>query len=280
MNRYFVLAMSALCLLCGGCFKNKQAPHRPVTAKSFEQAVELKESVERIEMTGAKIGDLPENLAAMPNLAILLLRGAELGDLSVLSSISKLTTLDISSTGQTNLPLSVVAASGLKQLYLADNKIETLSGRLGSLSNLEYINLDRNQLTALPDEIGGCVKVRWLRLNNNKLTELPASVNEFKQLQRIYLTNNQFTAVPDVLKDLLLLEDIDLSHNPVAEIPDWLVKLPRLKQLNFDHCKITKLPEDLSTLSSLQVLSLGHCPVPKEEKDRLGEALPNTHIAF
>ncbi len=280
MNRYFILAMFACSLICSGCFKHKEAPHRPVTAKSMEQAVELKASVERIEMTGSKIGDLSRELASMPNLSVLFLRGAELGDLSVFTSMPKLETLDISATGQSNIPPAVVSVTGLKQLYLADNKIGTLSGKIGSLSNLEYLNLDRNQLSSLPDEIGGCLKMRWLRLNNNKLTALPASIHGFIQLQRIYLADNQFKAVPDSLKDLPLLEDIDLSNNPVVEIPEWLVKLPRVRQLNFDNCKIAKLPEDLSTLSNLKVLSLGRCPVSKEEKSRIREALPDTHVAF
>ena len=280
MNRYLVFALVACSLLCSGCFEHKKAPHRPLTAKSMEQAVELKESVERIEMNGAKIGDLSRDLSAMPNLSILLLRSAELGDLSVLTSMPKLETLDISATGQSDIPPAVASVTGLKQLYLADNKIGALSGKIGSLSNLEYLNLDRNQLTSLPDDIGGCLKMRWFRLNNNNLSALPDSVAEFKQLQRIYLSNNQFKVVPGSLKDLPLLEDIDLSNNPVAEIPEWLVKLPLVRQLNFDNCKIVKLPEDLSALSNLKILSLGHCPVSKEEKSRIRKALPDTHVAF
>jgi leucine-rich repeat protein SHOC2 len=280
MNRYCILVMFACALLCGGCFKHKEAPHRPVTANSIEKAVEIKADVERIVLTGSRIGDLPAELSSMPKLSTLLLRGAEIKSLSVLAEIPKLEVLDITATAQGELPDAVTAVSSLKQLYLAENKITALSAKIGSLINLEYLNLDRNELTSLPVEIGSCVKMRWLRLNNNKLTELPASVSGMKQLQRIYLLDNQLAAVPECLKDLPLLEDIDLSGNPVTEFPDWLTTLPKVRQLNFDNCKITKLPDDLTTLAGLKILSLGHCPVPKEEKLRIREALPDVQIMF
>ncbi|MFO7936660.1 MAG: leucine-rich repeat domain-containing protein [Kiritimatiellia bacterium] len=280
MKRCIILSMSIFSLLFCGCFKHKEAPHRPVTAQSLQEAVELKDSVERIEMTDSEVGDLPGDLASMPRLSVLLFRGAKLGDLSVLPSLEQLVTLDISRTGQKDIPVEVCSVTGLTQLYLADNKIETLSGRISSISSLEYLNLDRNQLVSLPEEIGNCVKLRWLRLNDNRLTVLPESIQKLTQLQRIYLANNKFKSVPEALQHLPVLEDIDMSGNPVKVFPDWLTELPEIRQLNFDGCQISELPEDLSCMSGIEILSLGRCPVSSGEKERIREALPRAHIAF
>jgi len=280
MNRYLIISIISASILLSGCFKNKAAPHRPVTANSLDQAVELKESVERIILTGQKIGDLPSSLSAMPKLSILLMRGAELKSMDVLSSLPNLETLDISATSLKDLPLSMAGASGLKQLYLADNQLTSFSSKIGDLKKLEYLNLDRNQLTEIPAEIGKCAELRWLRVRDNKIKALPDSVSGLKKLQRIYLKNNQFEAVPPSLRDLPLLEDIDLSGNPVKEFPAWLALSSKIRQLNFDHCQIDKLPADLSKLTGLQGLSLAQCPLPKEEQQRIRKALPDAHVAF
>jgi len=280
MNRYFIIYIVFPFLLLSGCFKHKEAPHRPVTAYSVEQAIELRVSVERIELTGQTVGDLPVVFSSMPKLTILLMRGAEIKSLAALPDLRQLKTLDLSATAISELPLGVSALNGLKQLYLADNQFKSLPSVVGDLKALEYLNLDRNQLTTLPDELGDCLMLRWLRLNSNQVAALPASVGVLKSLQRVYLADNKFETVPDVFKDLPLLEDIDLSGNPIAEFPGWLATLPKLRQLNFDNCKIVKLPENLSAFKELQSLSLARCPLPNEERERIRVALPHAHVAF
>ncbi len=280
MSRFFALFVLLCPLIFSGCFRHREAPHRPVSADSVRTALALKDSVERVVLTDVEIGDLPAELAGMPELTTLLLRGAAVGDMGVLPSIAGLRTLDISATSNGMLPSAVTACNGLKRLYCADNEMKQLSADIGRLTQLEYLNLDRNELAVLPEEIGACVGMRWLRLNSNKLEVLPDGIAAMSQLQRIYLKNNRFNAVPEVLRNLTLLEDIDLSGNPVTELPGWLFELPRLRQLNLDNCRIAALPPDLKVPEGLQVLSLTRCTLSSEDKKRLRKLFSGVHIAF
>ena len=268
-------------LMCSGCFKHREAPHRPVTATSVADAVAKKDTVERLNLSGQAIGALPQELAAMPKLSILLLRnGSGVTSLAVLPSLKALKTLDLSAVKVTDVPAEVFASAGLEQLYLAENGMATLAPAIGGLKGLTYLNLDRNQLTALPAALGDLAGLRWLRLNENKLTALPPELSKLTNLQNLYLRQNKLTAVPECLKGLASLEDVSLSGNQITEVPQWMAELPKLRQLDFDGCPIAKLPEKLDGWKKLHVLSLVHCSIAGTEKARLRAALPDTHIAF
>ena len=56
-------------LLCAGCFENREAPHRPVTALSLDEAIAKPSAVERVILAGQTLSAFPRELAGMPKLA-------------------------------------------------------------------------------------------------------------------------------------------------------------------------------------------------------------------
>ncbi len=275
-----ISALASLVIL-SGCFKHREAPQRPVEASSLAEAMALKGTVERLNLASQEVGALPQELAAMPNLKELWLRGGRnVGSLAVLKSCRALRTLDLSSAKLADVPADVFALAGLEQLYWVDNGVASLPPAVGDLVALRYLNLDRNQLAALPPEIGRLAGLRWLRLNENKLSALPPEVSKLTKLQRIYLRQNQLADVPECLKGLPLLEDVSLGGNRIKEVPAWLTEMPALRNIDFDGCPLTKLPGKLDGWKALQMLSLVRCPLDEAEKARIRQALPKVHVAF
>ena len=272
----------ALLFAASGCFENRKAPHRPVTARSMAEAAGKKAGLERLVLAGQTLDALPQELAAMPKLALLDLRGAQgLQSFAVLPELRALRRLDLAATGLTAVPQEIFKLAWLEHLYLADNTITSLPPAVAGMSALTYLNLDNNRLSAIPAETGRLGALRWLRLNGNLLESLPPELSALSNLQRVYLRQNKLASVPECLKALPLLEDISLSDNPLTAIPDWMTGLPKLRQLDLDGCeKVTKMPADLSGWQKLQVLSLVRCKLPPDEKERVRKALPKVYVAF
>jgi len=266
-------------VLLSGCFEHREAPERPLKAKSMKQAMELKADAVILELCGERIDVLSPELAQMPKLRQLYLREAyNITSLAVLPKL-KLTHLDMSGTDLQTIPAEVLQIPTLTTLYLTGNNISALPADFSKLSALTSLNIDRNSLTALPETVPS--KLRWIRLNGNKLETVPAGWGQLNP-ERVYLRNNRFVQIPEVMKNWTALTDLSMSGNPVKEFPAWLTQLPNLKNIDLDDAQIVKLPDDLSGLKSLQYLSLRRCPIPDAEKTRIHKAFSEyrTHISF
>ena len=277
MKKFIYLPM--FLVLFSGCFEHREAPERPLKAKSMKQAMELKADAVILELCGERIDALSPELAQMPKLRQLYLRDAyNITSLAVLPQL-KLTHLDMSGTDLQTLPPEVLQIPTLTTLYLTGNNISELPAGFDKLAALTYLNLDRNSLAVLPGTFPA--KLRWIRLNGNKLETLPAGWSGLSP-ERIYLRNNRFAQIPEVVKNWTALTDLSMSGNPVKEFPAWLAQLSSLRNIDLDDAQIAKLPDDLSALKNLQYLSLRRCPIADEEKARIRKAFSEyrTHVSF
>ena len=95
MKKSLSAGFAVVCLLAvTGCFKHREGPHRPVTARSVAEAVAQKEAVERLNLSGSSVGALSQELASMPKLTELWLRdGRDVTSLAVLPALKALRTL-------------------------------------------------------------------------------------------------------------------------------------------------------------------------------------------
>lgn len=270
----------ALALAAGGCGP-RQAPLEVVTARTLEEALQRAGEVEFAQLSAEALEAFPAELAALPRLRKLSLRGqTALAPLpEALGDFANLRWLDLSGMGLNDLPSSL-GRLPVEQLYLSDNRFAVLPDVVGALGGLTYLNLDRNSLGALPPSVGGLGALRWVRLNNNQLADLPDELAAWTAVRRIYLRENRLREVPRVLFQLDTLEQLDLGANPISELPEAIGRLRRLERLDLNHTAIQTLPDAIVELRSLRHLVLTGSPIAVSERPRWRAALPGCHIEF
>ncbi len=79
-----------------GCFSHREAPVRPVTARSLEEATSRREDVQKLVLNGSTLQAIPADLASMPRLETLHIRDTKVVDFSGLASLGGLVELDLS----------------------------------------------------------------------------------------------------------------------------------------------------------------------------------------
>ena len=262
-----------------GCFSHREAPERPVTADSLEEAVAQREAVQRLVLNGSALTSVPSELASMPALATLYLRDSALTDFAGLASLPNLRELDLSGVKMEKAPDELEALTHLARLYLAGCGLKEFPASVVSAKELVYLNLDRNRIASLPDALPA--GLRWLRLNGNGLASLPDSIGGLGGLRRIYLNDNALETLPDSFASLASLEDVALSGNKLTAFPAVLVALPNLRNLDLrGNGAIRELPPNVGDMKALRTLTLAGCPIPKEERARIRQALPDCVVNF
>jgi len=134
--------------------------------------------------------------------------------------------LDIRDNQLVGLPESIgLLHAKLKKLLLGRNRISTLPGTLGMLSNLVHLHLNWNQLTALPDEIGVCTALEELQLSYNKLRMIPQTFSNLTNLKFAALQNNLLELLPTCLGNMPNLHKLAFDNNmwlmPQQEVLSW-----------------------------------------------------------
>jgi internalin A len=168
----------------------------------------------------------------------------------------KLSRLDLSANGLTELPDSIAQLQNLTVLDLSYNRLTKIPDSITQLRNLTEFNLGGNKLTTLPDSIAQMQNLIGLDLGGNKLTEMPASIVQLSKLTELYLNRNQLTEVPDSITRLQNLTMLDLCHNKLAKLPDSITRLQNLTELYLGGNKLTEIPDFVSRLQNLTVLNL------------------------
>ncbi|CAM9668875.1 unnamed protein product, partial [Hapterophycus canaliculatus] len=169
------------------------------------------------------------------------------------------------------LPPQIRELRHLKILGVGRNRISRLPGELGLLHNLEHIFAENNWLSTLPKELAMCRNLRELRLDGNQLSRLPDCVQELRGLEVLDLRGNSIDALPPDLKFLRSLLELDLEGNPIGpEIPEVLFALVNLSRLNLAGTKLGPVQgvqlEERLRLDSLTVnADAFHAPVPGDD---------------
>ena len=279
MKSFFPVLAGVSLVLLSGCFSHREAPARPVTARSLEEAAAQRENVQRLILNGSTLQAIPAELASMPHLETLYLRDAAVSDFAGLASIPGLVELDLSGVKLTKTPDELEALPHLARLYLTGCGLTDFPSSVQGARELVYLNLDRNRIQALTNDLPA--NLRWLRLNGNGLSSIPESIGQLKDLRRIYLNDNSIASLPSSFASLEALEDVALANNRLEAFPEVLVGLPSLRNLDLrGNANITVLPSNVGDMKSLRTLTLAGCRIPKEERDRIREALPECVINF
>ncbi|KAJ5646285.1 Adenylate cyclase [Penicillium lividum] len=153
--------------------------------------------------------------------------------------------------------VAITFAGSLRNLYLADNRLEDdVFRELIRLPELRIVNLSYNELTEVPP---GVLR-RWpliseLYLSGNELTSLPSDdLEEINQLKVLHINANRFQVLPAELCKVSKLSILDVGSNGlkynVSNWPyDWNWNWNRsLKYLNFSGNKRLEIKPNISSL--------------------------------
>jgi hypothetical protein len=152
------------------------------------------------------------------------------------------------------------STSGLKQLWLTNNRLAEVSSELRFIKSLEVLCLSGNRLTRLPAAIGGLKQLRRLFLNHNQLEELPEQLRSLQNLTDLHVDHNQLQTFSYTLTELRGLRRLSLCHNRIRQLPAEIRRLQNLVELHLDNNRIgPSLPNNLARLaSSLKVLGVAN----------------------
>eukprot|EP00750_Incisomonas_marina_P016914 INCI19651.1.p2 GENE.INCI19651.1~~INCI19651.1.p2 ORF type:complete len:741 (+),score=117.16 INCI19651.1:238-2460(+) len=203
-------------------------------------------------------------IAAMVQLRILNLSDNQLSSLPSLDSLRELTDLDVSSNQLQELPL---LPSSLARLDCSQNQLHELGPEFEALEHLHEIHAGNNQLTSIAAPLGvWCPALRVLHLPDNRLEDLPESLSHLSELQILDARKNQLCIFPVLPEssggtELSALKELRLSNNQLPEVdPSELSKVASSLVI-FDVASnfLEDLPGDvLSTLQILQHLDISN----------------------
>ncbi len=115
----------------------------------------------------------------------------------------------------------------ITELYLSENKLESLPAEIGLLIKLEYLDLSSNKLQSLPAEIGLLKNLQILHLYNNELKSLPVEISRLINLKNLGLPDNKLESLPAEIGLLTNLQILDLYNNKLQSLPPTFSKLQR-----------------------------------------------------
>lgn len=187
------------------------------------------------------------------------------------SSPGSITTLNLSNSGLTDVPVEIATMSNLQKLILFRNKLESIPGFVGNLSKLETLSIQSNKLKSLPPEIGKLSNLKKLDLRFNHLKQLPDESCNLSELVELDMRNNLLDSLPFCIGDLSKLEYLYLADNNLLQLSENIKNLKNLRLLNLGRNNIQgKFPTYIGQLESLIELDVSGCCADNNLPDELG----------
>ncbi len=178
-----------------------------------EEIFELAETLEKLDLSGNKLSELPADFGRLKKLKIFF----------------------CSDNLFTVLPEVLGDCPMLEMVGFKANKIETIQAKALN-ANLRWLILTNNCVTALPAEIGECSRMQKLMLAGNKLTELPLELSKCRNLSLLRISANRLKELPKWLLSMPRLSWLAFSGNPFS-VSSYASSLPfvRWGELHIHH---------------------------------------------
>jgi Leucine-rich repeat (LRR) protein len=168
------------------------------------------------------------------------------------AAAQKLTELDLSGLGLTQVPPEVAVLSELEVLILGKRKGDERTYVYGR----RVPAVTSNAISAVSDFVGTLQNLRRLDLSGNPLAQVPAVVYEFPKLESLGLCRILLNDLPAEVTNIQTLQQLDLSGNVLSTLPDAIANLVNLQSLDLGSNQFTSLPDAIAKLFNLQSLSL------------------------
>jgi internalin A len=149
-------------------------------------------------------------------------RGSDISDISALSNLTNLQSLDLSGNQISDIS-ALSNLTNLQSLNLRANQISDISA-LASLTNLQSLYLGEDQSLLYPGKnqisnisaLSNLTNLQSLDLSDNQISNISALAN-LTNLQSLDLSDNQISDI-SALANLTNLQSLDLSDNQISDI--------------------------------------------------------------
>ncbi len=177
------------------------------------------------------------------------------------------------------VPFSIGNFGNLKELYMTENKLNSLPESIGDLINLEKLDLSDNYLINVPNEIGNLINLKELYINHNIIQVLPESILKLKKLEILSIWGNQLIKLPKNMNEMTSLRVLGLSFNQLKQFPEFSYNFESLEILDLSNNQLSILPENFEHLTSLKALWLNNNPIKRLPQSLLNlESLKDLYI--
>lgn len=112
------------------------------------------------------------------------------------------------------LPLEILFFTGLKKLYLSNNKLCSLPIEIQNLKKLTYIDLKSNCIKNFPDVLCNLPLLKSINLSDNHIITIPDKITSLKKLKNLTLNDNKIESISESVKNLSL-QTLNLKNNPI-----------------------------------------------------------------
>ncbi|KAK4393912.1 Plant intracellular Ras-group-related LRR protein 4 [Sesamum angolense] len=221
-------------------------------------------SLEKLDLHGNRITELPESIGDLLNLLHLDLRGNQLKSLPrTIARLVCLQELDLSSNGLSVLPETIGSLVSLKKLNVETNDLEEIPHTIGQCASLKELHADYNRLKALPEAVGRIGSLEILTVRYNNIRQLPTTMASLSSLRELDVSFNELESVPESLCFATTLVKLNISNNfaDLQSLPRSIGNLEMLEELDMSNNQIRVLPDSFRMLNRLRVLKVEGNPL-------------------
>jgi disease resistance protein RPS2 len=226
--------------------------------ESIVRLVNLKQ-FEVLDLEGTNIRDLPKCPRWPMLLELYLHDNQELIKIPPLffDYMTALQTLNLSRTGISSLPKSIVKLVSLRRLILSrcDN-FKELSHEVGELEELEVLDIEGTEIWDLPENPRWPMLLQFVLHDNKEFRKIPPFFfNHMTALQTLNLSKTGVRSLPESVFRLVSLKRLFLSYcHRFMRLSPKVGELEQLEVLDLEGTEIMNLPKEIMKLTNLTCL--------------------------
>lgn len=196
--------MQTLQQLISGELKGTKTLQLCCELKTFpKEIIDLKDTLEILDLSGNHLSQLPDNFSDLKNLKIAFFSDNDFSEFpEVLSKCQSLTMIGFKSNKISYIPENSFPIN-LQWVILTNNCIETLPKSIGNCLQLQKVALAGNNLKELPEEMVNCKKLELLRISANQISQFPEWLLSLPRLSWLAYSGNPCCKTIQITNELL-----------------------------------------------------------------------------
>ena len=155
------------------------------------------------------------------------------------------------------VPQEISLMTGLTELFLDDNRIQTMAAEICRLPSLTNLQLCNNLISILPENLLEFTGLRYLNLSKNKFEGFPVRLCDIDSLETLIMDENGLEFIPEDIQKLDRLKVLSLAMNRLENLPDSLSTMRTLTELRVNRNMMRDVPNCLKVMDWMKTLKIG-----------------------